>query len=61
MNFLTLISLSSSILMLPPLGAGWPIQISQALSPDKRKAQSEVLNLFLPFANQQGQQMEAAS
>ncbi len=34
---------------------------AQALSSDKRKAQSEVLNLFLPFANQQGQHMEAAS
>jgi integrase len=34
---------------------------AQALSSDKRKAQSEVLNLFLPFANQQGQQLGVAS
>jgi integrase len=28
---------------------------AQALSPDKRKPQSETLNLFLPFVEQQGQ------
>jgi len=34
---------------------------AQALSSDKRKAQSEVLNLFLPFANQQGRQLGVPS
>jgi integrase len=33
---------------------------AQALSPDKRKAQSKVIRMILPKANQQGQRLEAA-
>jgi hypothetical protein len=34
---------------------------AQALSPDKRKAQSKVICMILPKANQQGQPLEVAS